>query len=260
MIPNQPNQKERKPETKSKMKKAYLVMPLIIVLMLVCVIPTIILISANVGHQTETAELDKVAEQEEEISAAVVTGGSSITIEENGIYLIKLHGGSGATKVINAGKDNEETVYGSNGSLTTGYIYLSRGDVLTTKVYKGGAAANATYSTKGGQGISVSLGTTRLGYVSGGPGSNMVGDRGYCSACKSDEDSTTWTSGTYSDFVNKVNTGSTASGGTTKTWTTYSSLTDVTCGKNSEKSGTWSNQYAYQYGGRRRQCTSWWNW
>lgn len=253
MIPNQQNQKERKPETKSKMKKAYLVMPLIIVLMLVCVIPTIILISANVGHQSEIAEIDKDdIETGEEISAAVVTGGSSITIEEDGIYLIKLHGGSGATKVLNAGKDNEETIYGSNGSLTTGYIYLKRGDVLTTKVYNGGAAAsNATYSTKGGQGISVSLGTARLGYVSGGPGSNNYRTRNWCSACASDEDTTgDMYPGTVDGFVEKVNTSSTATAGTVKTWYTISSTT-APCSKK-DKDGTWSTQEYYQTGGRGR--------
>lgn len=194
MIPNQQNQKERKPEMVSKMKKAHVIIPLIIVLMLMCIIPTIILIlGVAFDHPTETAELDKNVEQSEEIKAAAVQSGKEITIEENGVYIIKLHGGAGAERVVNAGKDNEEKWQGDNGSLTIGYMVLNAGDVLTTKSHSGGGTGSgSTRASKGGNGISVYLNNVRLGYASGGPGASIVGTRTYCGGCSSDEDSATY--------------------------------------------------------------------
>lgn len=202
MIPNQQNQKERKPETGSKMKKAHVVIPLIVVLMLMCIIPTIILIlGVAFDHPTETAELDKNVEQGEEIKAAAVQANKDITIEETGIYLIKLHGGSGTIRVANEGKDNEEAWYGDPGSLTIGYVHLERGDVLTTKSHTGGNyASGSKRSSKGGNGISVYLNNNRLGYASGGPGASVVGYREYCSKCSSDEETTSYNNLEMSDY------------------------------------------------------------
>ena len=78
MIPNQQNQKERKPETGSKRKLARLIIPLIVMLMLICII-AICVVGAHSVHPTETAELNKDVEQEEEhISAAVDIAATSI--------------------------------------------------------------------------------------------------------------------------------------------------------------------------------------
>ena len=232
-------------------------MPLIVVLIISVIAP--IILEMQIKNPQEIADKNTDStETSEEILPAVVTAGSSITIEEDAIYLIKLHGGSGASKTINVGKEDEEYVYGDNGSLTTGYIKLSRGDVLTTKSHGGGGAyvddagTAGKYSTKGGTGLSVYLGTTeRLGYVSGGPGANYVGDRGYCTACASDEGTTRWIHGTIVDFENKVNKNSTPSSGTRKTWYTLSETKDTQCSKK-DKLGTWKEQEAYYTGGRRR--------
>ena len=79
MIPNQQNQKERKSETGSKTKKARLIVPLIVVLMLICVITIIYLVGAHSVRPTETAELNKDVEQKEEhISAATDIAATSI--------------------------------------------------------------------------------------------------------------------------------------------------------------------------------------
>ncbi|MCI8961482.1 MAG: hypothetical protein HFJ18_00955, partial [Clostridia bacterium] len=78
MIPNQQNQKERKPETGSKRKLARLIIPLIVMLMLICII-AICVVGAHSVHPTETAELNKDVEPEEEhISAAVDIAATSI--------------------------------------------------------------------------------------------------------------------------------------------------------------------------------------
>ena len=256
MIPNQQNQKERKPETGSKMKKAHVIIPLIIVLMLMCIIPTIILIlGVAFDRPTETAELDKNVEQGEEISAAIVASKGTITIEEDAIYLIKLHGGAGASGVVNAGKDNEYALDGYDGSLTTGYVYLSRGDVLTTTVYAGGGKSSSSYSTAGGKGISVALGKDRLGYVSGGPGAAVTGTRTVCAAksgCTCNGE-TSFSDGYTNEFVSSVTGKSTASAGQLGNWktiNTYKSSHWVSDDKGwSDKEYTQSDQTYWSTGG-----------
>ena len=183
-----------------KNRRTYILMPLIVMLVLICVI-AICVVGAHRVRPTETAELDKNVEQGEEIKAAAVQANKDITIEETGIYLIKLHGGSGTIRVANAGKDNEEEWYGNPGSLTIGYVHLERGDVLTTKSHTGGNyASGSTRSSKGGNGISVYLNNNRLGYASGGPGASVVGYREYCSKCSSDEETTSYSNLDKSDY------------------------------------------------------------
>ncbi len=71
-------------------------MPLIVVLLLICVIAVICVI-APFGRPSETAELNKdIDTNEEEISAATtVNAGETYTVSSDGIYKIELHGGHG---------------------------------------------------------------------------------------------------------------------------------------------------------------------
>ena len=87
MIPKKQNIKERKSETGSKTKKARLIVPLIVVLMLICVITIIYLVGAHSVRPSETAELNKDVEQKEEkISAATDIAATSIGTNVSAIF------------------------------------------------------------------------------------------------------------------------------------------------------------------------------
>ena len=243
MIPNQQNQKERKPETGSKMKKAHVVIPLIVVLMLMCIIPTIILIlGVAFDHPTETAEVDKVAEQEE-ISAATVQPGKDITIGETGVYLIELHGGKSAdTKVITDRFKYEYQFDGNSGSKTIGYLTLEVGDVISTKPHAGGAGSGN--ATAGGNGISAYLtkldGSKKnelIGYAGGGPGVTVV--RNYTDCTRVTKSPwCDWTNDSYSNELSSDEAESLkwVQGGLNKTSTASAAkaLTSVTIYKDTE--------------------------
>ncbi|MCI8833360.1 MAG: hypothetical protein HFJ19_04080 [Clostridia bacterium] len=107
--------------------------PLIVMLMLICVIPTIMLVvGATIGRPQETAELNKeVEQQEEQISAATTTvnAGDTYTVPKTGLYKIELHGGKSNGFI---------GVSGLNGSKITGVVSLSVGDRLTAVSLAGG--------------------------------------------------------------------------------------------------------------------------
>lgn len=145
MMPKKQDQKERKVKTGTK--RAHIFVPLVVMLMLICVIPTIILVGNNFGRPQETSELNKDVEQkEEQVSAAsvAISAGNTYAIEKTGIYKIELHGGRG--------KDGTDST-GSKGAKVTAYVKLNEGDVLTTESHTGGAKAESGHTGAGGDGL-----------------------------------------------------------------------------------------------------------
>lgn len=134
----------------TKSKKIQIMMSLIIVLMLICVIPTIMLIVEKPFERpAETAELNKDVEQkEEQVSAAsvAISAGNPYAVEKTGIYKIELHGGKGADAP--SGNSN-----GYNGSKVIGYVKLNEGDILTTERHAGGAKGSSNNTGAGGDGL-----------------------------------------------------------------------------------------------------------
>ena len=149
-------------------------MPLIVVLMLICVAAIIYLVGAHSVRPSETAELNKdVQQDEEQISAATTTvqAGQTYIIPKDGLYKIELHGGKSTGLYSSPG---------INGSKLTGYLKLRNGDSLVTEARRcehGTTTSwlpNTLRSTVNfpGDGMVVSLNGAQMGYVSGGPGSS----------------------------------------------------------------------------------------
>lgn len=108
------------------------IVPLIIILILICVVPTILLVGAHIVRPQETAELNKeVEQQEEKIEAATTTvqAGDTYTVPKTGLYKIELHGGKSNGFV---------GVSGLNGSKITGYVNLTAGSLVSTTGIAGG--------------------------------------------------------------------------------------------------------------------------
>lgn len=104
--------------------------PLIVILILICIIPTIILVGANSVRPSETAELNKdIEQQEEQISAETTTvqAGDTYTVPKTGLYKIELHGGKAADFVTSLG-----SAPGWKGAKVTGYVKLSKDESLVT--------------------------------------------------------------------------------------------------------------------------------
>ena len=162
-------------------------MPLIVVLMLICIIPTIILVWNEIGCPQETAELNKNIEQkEEQISAATVQAGQSYTVPTTGVYKIEMHGGM-STGLTGYYK-------GLKGSKISGYIALSSGSTLETTVatgYSGISFSSPVGSYQhdlmgaGGDGLILAVNGTRIGAVSGAPGlsCSFSYSWGWCPKC-----------------------------------------------------------------------------
>ena len=112
-------------------------MPLIVMLILTIIIPTIIYVAKNVIQPTETAEIEKQEESDEEkISAASVRveAGDSYTVPKDGIYKIELHGGKSEDIELTDGT----IIPGNKGSKVTGYVRLNEGENLRATVMNGG--------------------------------------------------------------------------------------------------------------------------
>ena len=112
-------------------------MPLIVMLILTIIIPTIIYVGKNIIQPIETAEIEKQEESaEEKISAASVRveAGDSYTVPKDGVYKIELHGGKSADFKLKDGT----IIPGNKGSKVTGYNILYKGDVITSQVRPGG--------------------------------------------------------------------------------------------------------------------------
>lgn len=122
----------------NKIRKGRFV-PLIIILILICVVPTILLVGVHIVRPQETAELNKnVEQQEEKIEAATTTvqAGQTYTVPKTGLYKIELHGGKSNGFV---------GVSGLNGSKITGYISMEKGTILSaTSVTGGGSQSGNT--------------------------------------------------------------------------------------------------------------------
>ena len=121
-----------------KNKRTYILMPLIFMLILTIIIPTIIYVGKNIIQQpTETAEIEKQEDtNEEKISAETVTvnAGDSYTVPKDGIYKIELHGGKSADIELTDGT----IIPGNKGSKVTGYVSLSKGKLLHIVSLEGG--------------------------------------------------------------------------------------------------------------------------
>lgn len=102
---------------------------LIIILILICVVPTIVLVVGQaIGRPQETAELNKeVEQQEEQISAATTTvnAGDTYTVPKTGVYKIELRGGdSGGFDSVSGWVD------GLYASKISGFIRLNQNDKI----------------------------------------------------------------------------------------------------------------------------------
>jgi len=148
------------------------IVALIIILILICVVPTILLVWMHIVHPQETAELNKeVEQQEEKIEAATTTvqAGDTYTVPKTGLYKIELHGGNGGSTT---------RFTGAKGSKVTGYVNLTEGEKLLTENHIGGEGLSSNYfvgdqyNGRGGDGLSLHLldmdNDVLLGYVSGG--------------------------------------------------------------------------------------------
>ena len=142
-------------------------MPLIFMLILTIIIPTVIYIGKNIIQQpTETAEIEKQEDtNEEKISAASVTvkAGRSYTIPKDGIYKIELHGGKSADIKLT----NGTIISGNKGSKVTGYVDLLKGDILSASLEKAVEENRIEgKSLAGANGITLIGSKGVLGYVS----------------------------------------------------------------------------------------------
>ena len=130
-------------------KKTHILVPLIAMLVIISTIVAIC-VGAPFGRPSETANLNKnVDNNEEEIWAATsttVNPGGTYTAQKEGIYKIELHGGKGASG------DKSE---GGKGDKVIGYVKLNKDDILTFENLPGGAKGSSTRSGAGGDGIAV---------------------------------------------------------------------------------------------------------
>ena len=100
-------------------------MPLIFMLILTIIIPTIIYVGKNIIQPTETAEIEKQEDtNEEKISAASVKveAGDSYTVPKDGKYRIELHGGHSERY-----KYDDTWISGNVGNRLTCYTDISKG-------------------------------------------------------------------------------------------------------------------------------------
>ena len=138
-------------------------LPLIVVLMLICIIPTIMLVGAHNVRPSETAELNKnIEQQEEQISAETKTvqAGDTYTVPTTGIYKIELHGGKAADIVTSSG-----TISGYKGCKVAGYVKLRSGVLLDTQDLSAGSGApipESRVSTAGMGGSTIRLSMRRI--------------------------------------------------------------------------------------------------
>ena len=162
-------------------------------LLLICVIAVICVI-APFGRPSETEELSKDIERnEEEISAATATtvnAGQTYTVPQNGIYKIELHGGHGE----GIGK-----AIGGKGSKVTGYIKLNKDNILTTESYSGGGNGGLHHVGRGGDSIHISLNDTRLMGAGGGVGSSYISGVAKCMGCQLENHY--WDGVRYDEFI-----------------------------------------------------------
>ena len=121
-----------------------MIVPLIVMLILTIIIPTIIYVGKNIIQQpTETAGIEKQEDtNEEKISAATVRveAGDSYTVPKDGVYKIELHGGKSADILTADG----QTILGNKGKKVTGYVNLSKGNVLESVCHFGGGTDDRT--------------------------------------------------------------------------------------------------------------------
>ena len=172
-------------------------MPLIVVLILICVMPTIIIVRNGITRPQETAEINKEVEQEEQISAETTTveAGETYTVPKDGLYKIELHGGKSQDLVMSDG-----TISGWQGDKVTGYVNLKKDDSLNVLPVTGGKNLLEIYSQGtllhwtglgAGMGIALELngvggfGTYGIAFASGGPGMtlNMSQNSFFCANC-----------------------------------------------------------------------------
>ena len=152
-------------------------MPLIFILILTIIIPTIIYVGKNIIQPTETAEIEKQEDtNEEKISAEKVTvnAGYSYRVPKDGIYKIELHGGKSA----DIKRSDGTIILGNKGSKVTGYVRLVKGDILSTegatRTYFRGILLNSTYikiesggnDFSSGSGLALELNGHEVGAVS----------------------------------------------------------------------------------------------
>ena len=154
-------------------------MPLIVMLILTIIIPTIIYVGKNIIQQpTETAEIEKQEEtNEEKISAASVNveAGDSYTIPKDGIYKIELHGGKSKDITL----ENGTIISGNKGSKVTGYVRLNEGDVLDMRrlcLHSQEVATARLGDYNGADCVELTLGEKGKWQASGGPGVSLFGD------------------------------------------------------------------------------------
>ena len=158
-----------------KSRRTQMIVPLIVMLILTIIIPTIIYVGKNIIQQpTETAEIEKQENtNEEKISAALVRveAGDSYTVPKDGVYKIELHGGKSEAVSLSTLDGDDRTYSGNAGKKVTGYVSLSKGDILDTEVHWGGGWKKLprSYFGAGGGGISLSINGKILGSCSGGP-------------------------------------------------------------------------------------------